>query len=985
MFRAIPVSNRILSKKWDEKNHEIHMKKLNDMKSTIDAKRPASFAHLKRRAKKEQMLEDRYTEIERENRILLEKMSQIMQNKNIKARITKPIQKKSLNNESRKRQLIQITMENQALLKRLQDKQSSYNVVRWEEDRKMTEKRLKNMCEFPYRLGVTQEGRRNPSVDLKMTGRIATSASGRQTSSLKKAVPRKLEPLVRDTSRPVVFKRGMNLGDKYFLVEISLGHRVVFIDAHDVENPETFTLKMPIEEAVEIMGGEDKYEILASSLALEDGGIVLMDQRLPGSYEPKQVKTPSRKGLEENPGHSYHQSEPDIMHQVVSETESIPDQKYGNRSYDNIQQEDEPHVINFESGDEELQGEQDMHPYAKTDSFRGDYQNASRMSKSLEVQQEIDRRNSESERSNQENSDREDSGDPEVSVKKESSYEEQETEKDSSKRSLADMKANQREFSKEIENISEDSREGLSRTPSKSMKNQSSDSKLSEQDESLHDLKSSNISRNSGTIEPSMSKTSVKSKASVSSKASVASKPSVAKAVDLSLSKASVSQSGLDHSISKASSIRSKRSSHSEQYEEDKIDSIPQTPSQQSIQSHHDKSYADEKNTSKQSLISEKMSHKPSAQSFNSLAKQDSKLHSSRGEISQYSDYKAEDISHISESHASVSSKNSSHINLQRDLELNSSQVSNRSLKLNASSKDASVEDLNASKRSSATKIAVGSRRDSRTSQASKKSSLQDLSDKDYSQDVLDKSVSHSKPSLNNSKSRASSSEREVSDHEAQEISKQSIQYQAEHEQDPTSEKESESESQANISKASYNKFSIEEPSDISASHYSDQSDHEEATEAKLSEKKSIERLKTMIDEDKPAEVETPSSAHSESPVKKPKRKTGLNVVAEANEDANESLGDMERASEFQNLTGIKVSNIGQLDEAIEESESDQGESSVNTSFLTESTEKSSEFPKTQGRTRLKQFDTIMSSKKPSVRMLTESDHEEEKLEESND
>lgn len=978
MFRAIPVSNRILSKKWDEKNHEIHMKKLNDMKSTIDAKRPASFAHLKRRAKKEQMLEDRYTEIERENRILLEKMSQIMQNKNIKARITKPIQKKSLNNESRKRQLIQITMENQALLKRLQDKQSSYNVVRWEEDRKTTEKRLKNMCEFPYRLGVTQEGRRNPSVDLKMTGRIATSASGRQTSSLKKAIPRKLEPLVRDTSRPVVFKRGMNLGDKYFLVEISLGHRVVFIDAHDVENPETFTLKMPIEEAVEIMGGEDKYEILASSLALEDGGIVLMDQRQPASYEPKQAKTPSRKGLDEKSGHSYHQSEPDIMHQAGSETESIPDQKYSNRSYDNIQQGDEPHVINFESG-EEGEGAQDIHPYAKTDSFRGNDENSSRrMSKSLDIHQDSLKRNSESE----------ESGDPEVSGRneheeeRESSNEGQgsENEKGSYKHSSSNIKVKQREFSKEIENISEDSQEGLSRSPSKAMKSQSSGSKLSEHDESHHDRRSSDMSKTSDAKDHSMSKASIKSKASVSSKASVKSK-----AIDLSISKASVSQSGLDHSISKASSVKSKRSSHSEHYQED---SIHQTPSQQSIQSHHDKSDAEDKNTSNKSLISDKMSHKSSTHSRDSLAKQDSKHHYSRGDISQSLDYKPEDISHISESSASVSSKNSSHINLQKDLELNSSSVSKRSIKLKSSSKDSSIEDLNASKRSSAAKIASGSRRASNTSKASKISSLQDLSHKDSSQEVLEKSKSRSKASLNKSKSSANSSEREISDHEAQEISKHSIHYQADHEQDSGSDKESESESEihANISKASYNKLASEEPSDISASHHSDSSEtHEEPTEAKLSNNKSIERFKTITDEDKPAEVETPSNTHSESPVKKSKRKTGLNVVAEANEDANESLGDIEKASEFQNLTGIRVSNIGKLDETIEEPDSDQGESSVNTSFLTESTEKSSDFPKTQGRTRLKQFDTIMSSKKPSVRMLTESDHEEEKQGEISD
>ena len=67
----------------------------------------------------------RYTEIERENRILLEKMSNIMQNPkpqlyNMPGLINHgPGVKKSLNREKRRRELVKITQENQAFLKRL--------------------------------------------------------------------------------------------------------------------------------------------------------------------------------------------------------------------------------------------------------------------------------------------------------------------------------------------------------------------------------------------------------------------------------------------------------------------------------------------------------------------------------------------------------------------------------------------------------------------------------------------------------------------------------------------------------------------------------------------------------------------------------------------------------------------------------------------------------------------------------------------------
>ena len=82
---------------------------------------------------------ERYTEIERENRILLEKMSNIMQNPkpnlysmgmggvstygpgSFGAGFTAgPGVKKSLNREKRRRELVKITQENQAFLKRLQ-------------------------------------------------------------------------------------------------------------------------------------------------------------------------------------------------------------------------------------------------------------------------------------------------------------------------------------------------------------------------------------------------------------------------------------------------------------------------------------------------------------------------------------------------------------------------------------------------------------------------------------------------------------------------------------------------------------------------------------------------------------------------------------------------------------------------------------------------------------------------------------------------
>ena len=98
---------------------------------------------------------ERYTEIERENRILLEKMTNILQKQRGNFVAAPPMAagktsymtsmydssalqpnsssgpRRSLNRDARKRELMKITKENQMILKRLQDKSANYNVSRW--------------------------------------------------------------------------------------------------------------------------------------------------------------------------------------------------------------------------------------------------------------------------------------------------------------------------------------------------------------------------------------------------------------------------------------------------------------------------------------------------------------------------------------------------------------------------------------------------------------------------------------------------------------------------------------------------------------------------------------------------------------------------------------------------------------------------------------------------------------------------------------
>jgi hypothetical protein len=52
MYRAIPIGNKLLSKKWQDKEKEIHKSKLREIKATVQISEPAQFRHLKKKLKK---------------------------------------------------------------------------------------------------------------------------------------------------------------------------------------------------------------------------------------------------------------------------------------------------------------------------------------------------------------------------------------------------------------------------------------------------------------------------------------------------------------------------------------------------------------------------------------------------------------------------------------------------------------------------------------------------------------------------------------------------------------------------------------------------------------------------------------------------------------------------------------------------------------------------------------------------------------------
>merc|ERR1719401_39447 len=105
--------------------------------------------HFRNNLKKERLLEDRYMEIDRENSILLKKMSDHMNKPNPYANLKNGEKPASLNRDKRKQELLQITKENHRMLKSIQEFQPVYSVKRWEDNYRRSEVHLRNCSAYP--------------------------------------------------------------------------------------------------------------------------------------------------------------------------------------------------------------------------------------------------------------------------------------------------------------------------------------------------------------------------------------------------------------------------------------------------------------------------------------------------------------------------------------------------------------------------------------------------------------------------------------------------------------------------------------------------------------------------------------------------------------------------------------------------------------------------------------------------------------------
>ncbi|XP_071798985.1 uncharacterized protein [Asterias amurensis] len=184
---TLPCQSRILKQRWDKKYYDEHIQKVRSAQPMVDTKSPTTYVHLHLKLKKLQLEEERLAIIERDNRILLEKMSEIMRTTGRVDHRNNYVHR-SLNKEKRQRELLRVTRENQEILKRILAREPEYNHEEWAREWEENEAFMDNIARFPRNWWeMEQEEKEQMRKEAKERRRKeaeknGTSRSGRKSS-----------------------------------------------------------------------------------------------------------------------------------------------------------------------------------------------------------------------------------------------------------------------------------------------------------------------------------------------------------------------------------------------------------------------------------------------------------------------------------------------------------------------------------------------------------------------------------------------------------------------------------------------------------------------------------------------------------------------------------------------------------------------------------------------------------------------------------
>lgn len=194
----LPSHNKLLQKRWDTTYYDEHRNRVRTIKPVVDTRAPQTYVHMHLKLKKLQLEEERMSTIERDNRLLLEKMSQIIRTRG-RVDNRNYYQYKSLNHEKRQRELTRVTKENQKILGRITVREPEYSHTRLEREWRKQEQLMDNIARYPRnwwkQVELHRKRREKSRAESGVsTARSSTTAGTKTAATSRQTTARTLDP-----------------------------------------------------------------------------------------------------------------------------------------------------------------------------------------------------------------------------------------------------------------------------------------------------------------------------------------------------------------------------------------------------------------------------------------------------------------------------------------------------------------------------------------------------------------------------------------------------------------------------------------------------------------------------------------------------------------------------------------------------------------------------------------------------------------------